>query len=43
MIPRLLTYKVPKQIPQRLIYKVPLEDTYIYKWQILKRVNMSAV
>ncbi len=31
MIPRLLTYKVPKQIPQRLIYKVPLEDTYIYK------------
>ena len=31
MIPRLLTYKAPKQIPQRLIYKVPLEDTYIYK------------
>lgn len=31
MIPRLLTYKPPKQIPQRLIYKMPMDDTYVYK------------
>ena len=31
MIPRLLTYKAPKQIPPRLIYKMPMEDTYVYK------------
>lgn len=31
MIPRLLTYKAPKQIPRRLIYKMPFNDTYVYK------------